>query len=184
MIGQLPKSLPINGKEVPIQTDYRIALLILQAFNDPELSAQEMAYVMIDALIGVDALKTDELEEAVKACVWFLDGGKNYSKDNSPRLMDWEQDEQMIFSAINKVAGQETRNAEYIHWWTFLGYFNEIQEGLFSSVLMIRQKKAKNKKLDKSEQEFYRSHKELIDLKQKYSKEEQEEIDRLNQLYQ
>ena len=184
MLGKLPKQLQINGRDIPIQSDYRIALLIFQAFNDPELSEQEKAYVMLDALIGLDKLNQGEIEEASKACVWFLDGGKDYSKNNSPHLMDWEQDEQMIFSAVNKAAGIETRNADYIHWWTFLGYFSEIQEGLFSTVLMIRQKKAKNKKLDKSEREFYQNNKELIDLKRRYSKEEQAEIDRLNKLYQ
>ena len=96
--------------------------------------------------------------------------------------MDWEQDESIIFSAINKVAGCETREKEYIHWWTFLGYFSEIGEGLFSTVINIRQKKNKGKKLEKYEQEFYRSNKQLIDLKEKYTAEEQAEIDRLNEL--
>lgn len=61
----------------------------------------------------------------------------------------------------------------YIHWWTFLGYFNEIGEGLFSTVINIRQKKNKGKKFEKYEQDFYQNNKDLIDLKKKYAKEEQ-----------
>ena len=93
--------------------------------------------------------------------------------------VDWKQDESIIFSAINKSAGFETRLAEYIHWWTFLGYFSEIGDGLFSQVVNIRTKKAKGKKLGKWEREFYNEHRELIDIKQHYNSEEQAEIDRL-----
>ena len=92
-------------------------------------------------------------------------------------MLDWEQDESIIFPAINKVAGAETRSQSYIHWWTFMGYFMEIEEGTFSMVLGIRQKKAKHKKLEKWEQEFYRNNKELCDLKKRYTEEEQAEID-------
>ena len=123
------------------------------------------------------------VEEALKQASWFLDGGKQYEEFNkSKKIMDWEQDESIIFSAINKVAGCETREKEYMHWWTFLGYFSEIDEGLFSTVINIRQKRNSGKKLEKYEQEFYRNNKTLIDLKQRYTAEEQKEIDRLNEL--
>ena len=117
--------------------------------------------------------------------VWFLDGGmvhedSNYNK--SKKIIDWEQDEQMIFSAVNKVAGKETRAVEYIHWWTFLGYFNEVGEGLLSTVISIRQKKNKGKKLEKYEQDFYRENKSLIDIKTRLSAEEQAEKERLEKL--
>ena len=42
-------------------------------------------------------------EEAVKKAVEFIDGGNVSQKKTIPRkLYDWEQDEQIIFSAINK----------------------------------------------------------------------------------
>jgi hypothetical protein len=52
--------------------------------------------------------------------------------------------------------------------------FGEIGEGLFSTVLHIRQKKSQGKKLEKWEDEFFRNHKELIVIR---SPEEQSEID-------
>lgn len=104
------------------------------------------------------------------------------SKPQARKTLDWKQDESIIFPALNKVAGYEIRNAEYLHWWSFLGLFNEVGEGLFSTVMQIRHKKAKGKKLEKYEQEFYRNNKDLIDLKHKHSAEQQEEIDRINKL--
>lgn len=180
MIGILPMTLVIDEKKHKIRTDYRIVLTIFEAFNDVELTDKDKMHVMLELLY--EEIPSN-LEEALKQATWFLDGGKEYEEFNkTKKVMDWGQDESIIFSAINKVAGCETREKEYIHWWTFLGYFSEIGEGLFSTVINIRQKKNKGKKLEKYEQEFYRNNKQLIDLKEKYTAEEQAEIDRLNEL--
>ena len=63
-----------------------------------------------------------------------------------------------------------------MHWWSFLGLFNEVGDGLYSQVMSIRAKKAKGKKLDKYEREFYITHRELIDLKPKLTAEEEQEL--------
>lgn len=182
MIGYLPKTLKVNDRELPIKTDFRVALLAIQVFNDSELNNQEKAYLLLDMFFNIENLKEGEYEEALKQISWFLDGGKDYSNKSTKKVMDWEQDEQMIFSSINKVAGKETREADYIHWWTFLGYFNEIGEGLFNTVLNIRQKKANGKKLSKEEIEFMNKNKDIVILKEKYTDDEQKEIDELNKL--
>lgn len=88
----------------------------------------------------------------------------------------------ILFPAVNKVAGFETRTCGYLHWWSFLGLFNEIGEGFYSTVMNIRLKKAKKKKLEKYEQEFYREHEELFRVRRRYTAEEQAEIDRINKL--
>lgn len=182
MIGRLPETITIEDEEIPIlDTDFRRALIVMQACNDPDLSAMEKAYVTVDAIIGAEYLSKYG-NKAVEAVNWYLDGGKKYDPDQKkkPRLMDWEQDEQLIFPAVNKVAGKEVRGPDYLHWWTFLGYFNEINDGLFSEILRIRQKRSSGKKLEKYEQEFYRKNKDLIDIKTKYSTAEQAAIDELN----
>ena len=182
MIGILPKSLEIGDTEYKIRSDFRVALLIFEAFNDIELTDSEKIKVCLECLYEEIP---DDMETAYKKAVWFLDGGDiPKSKPLRKKTFDWKQDESLIFSAVNKSAGFETRSAEYIHWWTFLGYFSEIGDGLFSQVLNIRSKKAKGKKLEKWELEFFSEHRELIELKQVYSAEEQAEIDRLNAILQ
>jgi len=181
MIGYLPKQLNINGTDRVIRSDFRTALLIFTAYNDPELSEQEKAVVMLDCLYeDFDSILEKDIQMAADQAIWFLDGGsteepKDTNHQKAKKVMDWEQDEQLIFSAVNKIAGYETRATEYLHWWTFLGFFNEIGEGLFSTVINIRQKKNKSKKLEKYEQEFYRENKSLIDIKVKLTAEEQAE---------
>jgi hypothetical protein len=187
MIGQLPKELNVNGQDLAIRSDFRVALLIFQAYSDPDLTDQEKCMVMLECLFEDSKLISEEsMEEALKMAAWFLDGGGttsgelNHNQDK--KVMDWEQDEQLIFSSVNKVAGYETRATEYLHWWTFLGFFNEIGEGLFTTIINIRNKKNKHKKLDKAELEYYKNNKSLIDLKRKYTAEEKADMDNLNQL--
>jgi len=187
MIGNLPTKLEVNGTNREIRSDFRNVLLIFQAYNDPELTDYEKNQVMLECLYSdFEQFELSEHQEATEKGVLFLDGGgktdSNSTHEKAKKVMDWEQDEQIIFSAVNKIAGYETRAKEYIHWWTFLGFFNEIGEGLFSSVIAIRQKKNKGKKLEKHEQEFYRENMKMIDLKQKYTAEEQAEIDYYNNL--
>lgn len=186
MIGNLPTTLCVNGIERAIRSDFRVALSIFQALNDSELRNDEKLIVLLDSIyIDFRKLKSSEYEEALKKAIEYLDGGKIYREDSTSnkKIIDWEQDEQMIFSAVNKVTTVEVRDLKYLHWWSFLGYLSEIGECLFSTVLNIRSKKNKGRKLEKYEQDFYKNNKELIDLKKKYSAEEQEEMRRLNELF-
>lgn len=181
MIGELPKSLSVNNVEYDIRSDFRDILKIVCAFNDPELENEEKIYVCLYILYeDFDSIPKSEYEAAFKAALDFIDAGAKSDGKKSPRTMDWEQDENIMFPALNKVAGFETRTAEYVHWWTFMGYFMEISEGVFSNVLSLRSKKAKNKKLEKWEREYWQANKDICVLKPKLTAEEQEAKDRLN----
>ena len=47
MIGRLPTTLEVAGKERKIRTDFRDMLVIMQAFADPELQPAEKYDVML-----------------------------------------------------------------------------------------------------------------------------------------
>ena len=180
MFGELPRTVSVNGRERDVRTDFRDILKIVTAFNDPELEDNEKVYICLFIFYEDFAdLNSDDYEEAFKAALRFIDRD---AESDVPSVMDWEQDEAIMFPAINKVAGFETRTAEYVHWWTFMGYYMEISDGVFSNVLSIRLKKAKGKKLEKWEREFWTSNKNICVLKAKLSEEEQAEKDRLNAL--
>lgn len=182
MIGSLPRELTVNGKSYRIRTDYRDCLNILVAFSDVNLSNTEKVYVVIDILYK-DPVPPEYMDEAYRQAVWFLNCGDTINTPNtSAPLYNWEQDERLIFSAVNKVAGKEIRSEEYMHFWTFMALFNEIGESSFSLVITIRNKKRKNIKLEKYEKDFYRENKELIDLKVNLTTEEEEEQNRVNKL--
>lgn len=186
MIGALPEVLTVGGVEYPIRTDYRNVLQVFEAFQDPELTQEEKWIVAIYLLFEGFSCDDDVLEaaqdgfdlgEAMKQISWFISAGQPEKQVLEQPTYNWTQDEQMIFSAVNKVAGRETRELEYLHWWTFLGYFNEVGEGTFSFIVGIRNKLNKGKKLEKHEKEFLSHNKELVLMKKPLTKEEQEQED-------
>lgn len=182
MIGRLPRSVTVRGVAHPIRTHFNDILNILQAFDDPELEDGEKVYICLCILYrDFDALDPDIYEDAFKAALDFIEHGAHGSGRNV-RLMDWRQDESLVFPAINKVAGFETRSAKYLHWWTFLGYYMEISDGVFSQILGMRAKRARGKPLEKWEREYWSANKDICVLKPKLSAEEQEKKDKLNAL--
>ena len=86
----------------------------------------------------------------------FFNCGRSQSigKKMNHKLIDWEQDSQIICSAINKVANKEVRAEPYIHWWTFMGYYSAVGESLLSTIVSIRDKIVRGKKLEKHERIF------------------------------
>ena len=68
MIGLLPKSLQVDGKDYKIRSDFRVALNIFQAFNDPELTDFEKYTVCLDCLF---IERPENSEEAFRKAVWF-----------------------------------------------------------------------------------------------------------------
>lgn len=181
MIGELPKSLRVCGKEYAIRTDFNDILRIIEAFNDPELDKAEKIYVCL-FIIYEDfySLPQEAYEEAYREAVRFIDCGKETSSPKAPRTIDWEQDAMLIFPAINHVAGFKTRLAKYVHWWSFMGFFMEIREGIFAVILKIREKRAKGKPLEKWEKEFLQANKDICVLRKKLTEEERGAKDRLN----
>lgn len=191
MIGALPEVLTVGGEEYPIRTDYRNVLQVFEAFQDPELQPEEKWIVAIYLLFEDFSCADDvmqeaqdgfDLGEAMKQISWFISAGQPEKQVLEQPTYNWTQDEQMIFSAVNKVAGREARELEYLHWWTFLGYFNEVGEGTFSFIVGIRHKLNKGKKLEKHEKEFLSHNKELVLMKKPLTKEEQEQEDAYNAL--
>lgn len=163
MLGLLPRTLQINGKEYEIDSDYRNILQIFAAFNDDELTDQEKVYVCMRRLYDrLEDMPREDYKAGYTEAVRFIECNERSSDRPSPRIVNWTKDEQLIFPAINKVAGMEVRAVPYMHWWTFLGYFQAIdREDIWGVVLTIRQKRAKGKPLEKWEKEFYRANRDL-----------------------
>lgn len=165
MIGLLPTSLEVNGKEYEIRTDYRDILRIFSALNDEELSDRDKYYVLM-ATIYIDgaSIPPEDSVAAYEAAISFMEC---FIRDDtpSPRTINWEKDEQLLFPAINKVAGYEVRSVPYLHWWTFLGFFQGIdRDDTWGYVLMLRQKKARGKKLEKHEKEFWTANRAMCEI--------------------
>lgn len=178
MMYDLPTSVEIVGEEYEIRSDYRAALDILSVFSDEELTAEEKLLAALDIFYPEFLCIPDgDLQVAAEKMVWFLDCGDAGEDRKRPRLMDWEQDFQLVVAPVNRVLGGEIRSMPYLHWWTFLSAYYEIGDCMFAHVVRIRNLKAKGKALDKTDREFYRENRRLVDLKTKYTATERDALD-------
>lgn len=176
MIFDLPTSVEFGGREWDVNTDYRDVLTIIAAFEDEDLSDNEKVYVCLNNFyVDFEDIPKECLKDAYEKAMEFIDHGSSGGKKSPVRTMDWEQDANIIFPAVNHVAGFEVRAVDYLHWWTFLGMFMEIKDSTCATVFSLRQKKARGKKLEKYEQEFWAQNKELCVLRKKETAEDKAE---------
>lgn len=143
--------------------DYRMVLDCFNAINDVELTEEErivssliIFYEDLEEVEDVLGLDEEVFTSLVKQMFNFFNCGREDSvaaKVNF-KVIDWDKDSQLISAGINKVANTEIRSVDYCHWWTFMGYFCSIGESALSTVVGIRNKIAKGKKLEKYEQEY------------------------------
>lgn len=163
---ELPITITVNENVYSIRNkgDYRMVLDIFTVLNDVELSEQEriltsliIFYTEFDDVKRLFACSEEELTALTEEMFNFFNCGQTSPGANTNvKLIDWDNDEQLIASAINNVANTEIRSVEYCHWWTFMGYYCAIGESPLSTVVGIRSKIVKGKKLEKYEQEFRR----------------------------
>ena len=161
--------------------------MVLDCFRllqDAELEEDERILaclvVFYDGLNDInDIQQLGDIEEAVKQMFSFFDCGQEEAQGlkAEAKVIDWDKDALMIISAINNVAGREVRAEKYLHWWTFMSYYMAIGECTLSTVVNIRRKIIKGKKLEKYEQEYVNSNPELFKRNDNFTKEEQEFLD-------
>lgn len=162
----IPTDIVIEDRQFSITEggDYRMVLDCFSALNDNELTKDEritacllIFYEDFDSVLDIYMLSEELLVKLVNEMFKFFNCGQlEEMHKNNPRLIDWNKDEQLVCSAINKVAGQEIRAVKYMHWWTFMGYYLAIGESALSTVVSIRYKIVHGKKLEKYEKDFKR----------------------------
>ena len=183
MIGgwALPTKVVIGGKRYALHADLRDILEIFSYLNDPDLP-EYLRWQIALALFYEGEISPEDQQEAIDYLLTFLNCGKQEQSKPCPKLLDWEQDAAMIVADVNKVAGQEIRAMPFVHWWTFMAWFHAIGEGQLSTVVSIRDKLRRGKKLEQWEKDFYRDNKDTVDIRKRYCAEELEEQERLKKL--
>ena len=80
------------------------------------------------------------------------------------------------------MAQTEIRSEPYLHWFTFMGYYISIGESVLATVVSIRDKKHKGKKLEKHEKEFVKNNPQYF-IERQTDKEKQEADDLFNSVW-
>jgi len=185
---ELPTSIDIDGEPFRIRDkgDFRMVLHCFEILNAEDLNDKEkiIAALMVfyEKFNSVDeVLGFKNAKVAVEQMFNFMRSGQEEPKKKSANLIDWDKDSVLITSAINHVAGKEIRAEEYIHWWTFIGYYMAIGDCALSQIVGIRYKIAHSEKLEKHEKKFMNENPQYfkIDMRSAEQKQADNYIDAL-----
>lgn len=180
---RFPTRAKIDGQYYELNTDFRIGIKIMLAFEDAELSVFEKQLIMLRLLykeIPPDTQKACEL--AVK----FLDcgesGGTAGSGGDGTRYYSFAKDAKYIYSAIRKSHGIDLDATPYLHWWKFCYMFMDLREDcMFSRILYYRQQRRRGK-LTAEERAYCAQIADILDLPGDWSPEEQDAADEFMRL--
>lgn len=173
----LPVTAAIGGHEYKINADFRDVLEIVDVLSDQEKHSSVRILVSLSLFYDdFEQMPPKDHEEALRWMMDFIDCGEPDDGAHHAKLIDWEQDRMIIAAEVNKVAGTEVRALEFLHWWSFIGYFNGIGEGPLSYIVGIRDKLRRGKPLEKHEREYYNKNRSRVDFKQKLTRAEEDTL--------
>ena len=184
----LPMQAELDGAAYAIRTDYRDILELLRWLGgtaDPQLDQSGRWYVAMRLFYPTFAEMPQTCwPQATDFLAQFLAAGRREQARPGPPLMDWQQDAPFIAAGISRAAGQDVRTLPYLHWWSFLAWFDAIGEGSFATVVAIRDKLRRGKRLENWELDFYRTHRAAVELRSPASPAQEAEKQRLLALLQ
>ena len=192
----LPTSVQTkDGKTYHITDDgdFRVVLNCFTACNDMELTSEDeqvlacllIFYNEFTDFDDLAQLSSETMDELVKFMFNFFNCGQPEERlgmTKNKKLIDWEDDEMLITAAINNVAHTEIRSLEYLHWWTFMGFYLSIGESVLSTVVSIRDKLTSGKKLEDYEKEFKKNNPEYFVWNNK-TREDKEAEEYINSIW-
>lgn len=176
---QLPEQTVLGGKTYTLNTDFRQILKIFRCFQDeslPELLRWQVAL----RLFYRQPVERNHMQSAMAYLAEFIRCGMQETP--APSLFSWETDADAIIAGVNQAAHQEIRAVPHVHWWTFLSWFHAMPPGQLSTVVTIRDKLRRGKKLEPWEKDFYRENKARVDMKKPETDTDRQEKERLNRL--
>lgn len=173
---RLPVTIRLGQREYPIGADFRRVLQIIAVLEKPEWP--EFLRWQVALELFCPGVPDEYRAQAMEQLADFIRCGAQ--EVPGPKLLDWQQDAAVIISDVNKASGRELRAEEFVHWWTFLGWFHAIGQGQLATLVSIRDKRRRGGKLEPWEQEYYRQNKAQVDLPPRLTPQEQLERDRLN----
>lgn len=136
LLDGLPHSVEINGRDVPINTDYRAGLKFAKVLKDPALSNADKLRKAILLYFAPDALRYGELEPAVDALIDFYRCGtpkppqgsaEQEEEPEQEQAYDYEHDAGYIYAAFKQAYGVDLATNN-LHWWQFRALFQSLPD--------------------------------------------------------
>lgn len=161
---RLPVTAEVNGKEYPIQTDFR-CILLYESRMGPDAEDIEIIRAVDDMYCQNDEIITaHNFQQAVEALNWFIACGEQDRKKlsntalglNRNKPFDFAVDGALIYTSFIQSYGIDLYDMEYMHWWKFNALLADVDKDCrFSKVMEYRTIDLKNKNLTKEQKKVY-----------------------------
>ena len=137
LIDDLPTTVEVNGKEYPINSDFRSCLRVIMAFEDEGLTGYEKQMIM---LVNLYPKIPNDVTEAMRQASLFLNGGKESKEESQHRLYSFSKDANLIFAAFRQTHNIDLES-ERLHWWKFMALFMDLgAETTFCQLVGLRKR--------------------------------------------
>ncbi len=161
---RLPVTLGFNGKEYPIQTDFR-SVLRYESRMSRETEAIEIIRAVDEMYCRNDEILTvQNFPQAVEQLNWFIACGEQDRKKlsnaslglNRNKPFDFAVDGALIYSSFIQSYRMDLYDMEYLHWWKFNALLADVSKDCrFSKVMEYRTIDLKNKSLSREQKKLY-----------------------------
>lgn len=129
-----PDSIVVDGVEIPIVTDFREYVKLIDMLKDDSLNSQEKVYFLSQYFLEVPS----DFSEAMNALTDFVimkdreeieaEDESNTEAESKKEVYSFEYDYPFIFSAFLSEYGINIRTIKYMHWWEFKLLFDGLSE--------------------------------------------------------
>ena len=163
ILDKLPHAVLIDGKAVPVNTDFRICLRIIKALEDDQLMEHEKLTVLLTLLYPKPPENTTiAIEQGLK----FLNLGEDADsgKLRQQQVYSLTKDSAYIYTAFKSTFNIDLNSVENLHYWKFRSLFADLGKDCFFNTLISLRSRQRSGKLTDSEKEFVRKNPELMSL--------------------
>lgn len=185
----LPKTINVNGKEIAINTDFRVWIRYEEIMLDEDKEAEKQIMEVLNTCLVDDFTMTrlDDLEKLFDELMCFYGLGE---KIKNEKEADRDEEKDSDFSEKNKIYSYE-HDWSYIysafmecyninlftvnlHWWEFKALFNGLNDKCRFSKIMSFRSMTITSKMSKEEKKYYREMKKIYALPDERTEEEKE----------
>lgn len=163
LLNRFPEAVRIDGVQYGLNTDFRVGLRIMAAYEDPALTGLEKQLVLCGLLYQK---QPPDFSKAVRAGVRFLDGGEPPGERVGGRKYSFTQDGAYIYSAVLQTHGVDLQTVDYMHWWKFRALFLDLREDTtFQRMLSLRSRREKGL-LTREEKRLWMDMADVLELRE------------------
>jgi len=143
LVDELPRTLAVGGRELPIDSNFRAFVLLEALLADPAVAPAQKGALALTLVYGHVPRPAGE---AADRLLWFYRGGADAPGDakagkaaKARRIYDLVQDAELIYAAFLSQYGIDLCAAPYLHWWKFRALLRALpQDCAFGSVMALR----------------------------------------------